>query len=53
MVGDALLGVRIATTKSPSAEMLINSNNPADFWHARCQNVKLPMISAFLLGRLS
>jgi hypothetical protein len=48
MVGDALVGVRIGTTKSPSAEMLFNSNNPARF--LACQMPECQVTNDFSLS---
>jgi hypothetical protein len=48
MVGDALVGVRIGTTKSPSAEMLFTSNNPARF--LACQMPECQVANDFSLS---
>src|ERR1700682_6471981 len=45
MVGDALVGLRVGTTALLHGETS-STQELHYFWHAKCQNVKLPMISA-------
>src|SRR3984893_13110164 len=52
MVGDALVCLRIGTTDLRTTDLLrgrrpFTRRMSADFWHTTCQNVKLPIFSAF------